>query len=105
MAEVQLHPDWLARIGGAFEQPYMAALKQFLSEERGKGKAIVPRPRAWFAAVDATPPPDVRVGVVGHDPYHGGWDGGEVGEEGVRTGRSRGSPWHQKHEDSQSTMK
>src|SRR3546814_4670211 len=39
MAEVQLHPDWLARIGGEFEQPYMAALKQFLSEERAKGKA------------------------------------------------------------------
>src|SRR3546814_3091802 len=56
MAEVQLHPDWLARIGGEFEQPYMAALKQFLSEERAKGKAIFPRPRDWFAALDATPP-------------------------------------------------
>src|SRR3546814_13911272 len=65
MAEVQLHPDWLARIGGEFEQPYMAALKQFLSEERAKGKAIFPRPRDWFAALDATPPPDVRVVILG----------------------------------------
>ena len=24
MAEVKLHPDWLARIGGEFDQPYMA---------------------------------------------------------------------------------
>jgi len=71
MAEVQLHPDWLARIGGEFEQPYMAALKQFLSEERGKGKAIFPRPRDWFAALDATPPQDVRVVILGQDPYHG----------------------------------
>src|SRR3546814_6745366 len=71
MAEVQLHPDWLARIGGEFEQPYMAALKQFLSEERAKGKAIFPRPRDWFAALDATPPQDVRVVILGQDPYHG----------------------------------
>src|SRR3546814_8898582 len=45
MAEVKLHPDWLAAIGGEFEQPYMAALKQFLAGERAKGKAIYPRPR------------------------------------------------------------
>ena len=71
MAEVKLHPDWLARVGGEFEQPYMAALKQFLAEERAKGKAIFPRPRDWFAALDATPPQDVRVVILGQDPYHG----------------------------------
>ena len=71
MAEINLHPDWLARIGGEFEQPYMAALKQFLSEERAKGKAIFPRPRDWFAALDATAPQDVRVVILGQDPYHG----------------------------------
>ncbi len=71
MAEVKLHPDWLARIGGEFEQPYMAALKQFLGDERAKGKAIYPRPRDWFAALDATAPHDVRVVILGQDPYHG----------------------------------
>jgi len=71
MAEVKLHPEWLARIGGEFEQPYMAALKAFLAEERAKGKAIYPRPREWFAALDATPPQDVRVVILGQDPYHG----------------------------------
>ena len=34
MAEVKLHPDWLAAIGGEFEQPYMAQLKSFLADER-----------------------------------------------------------------------
>ncbi len=71
MSEVKLHPDWLARIGGEFEQPYMAALKAFLGAEREKGKAIYPRPRDWFAALDATPPQDVRVVILGQDPYHG----------------------------------
>lgn len=71
MAEVKLHPDWLARIGGEFEQPYMAALKTFLADERVKGKTIYPRPRDWFAALDATPPQAVRVVILGQDPYHG----------------------------------
>ncbi|MFN4358400.1 uracil-DNA glycosylase [Sphingopyxis alaskensis] len=71
MAEVKLHPDWLARIGGEFAQPYMAALKQFLEGERAKGKIIYPRPRDWFAALDATPPDAVRVVILGQDPYHG----------------------------------
>ncbi|PZQ23794.1 MAG: uracil-DNA glycosylase [Sphingopyxis macrogoltabida] len=71
MAEVKLHPDWLAAIGGEFEQPYMAQLKAFLAEERMKGKAIYPRPRDWFGALDATPPGQVRVVILGQDPYHG----------------------------------
>lgn len=71
MADVKLHPDWLARIGGEFDQPYMGALKQFLADQRAKGKRIYPRPRDWFAALDATPPQDVRVVILGQDPYHG----------------------------------
>ena len=43
----------------------MAALKQFLAGERAKGKAIFPRPRDWFAALDATPP------VIGQAPAFG----------------------------------
>jgi uracil-DNA glycosylase len=49
----------------------MAALKAFLAAERDKGKTIYPRPRDWFAALDATPPHDVRVVILGQDPYHG----------------------------------
>ncbi|MBA4748050.1 MAG: uracil-DNA glycosylase [Sphingopyxis sp.] len=71
MANVKLHPDWLARIGGEFDQPYMAALKAFLTAERAAGKTIYPRPGHWFAALDATPPDAVRVVILGQDPYHG----------------------------------
>ena len=71
MAEVKLHPDWLARVGGEFDQPYMAALKAFLAAERAAGKTIYPAARDWFAALDATPPDAVRVVILGQDPYHG----------------------------------
>lgn len=71
MADVKLHPDWLARVGREFDQPYMADLKAFLAAERAAGKVIYPAPQNWFAALDATPPDAVRVVILGQDPYHG----------------------------------
>lgn len=71
MADIKLSPAWLARIGGEFDQPYMADLRAFLLAERAAGKTIYPRPRDWFAALDATPPDAVRVVILGQDPYHG----------------------------------
>lgn len=71
MGDIKLHPDWLARIGGEFDQPYMGALKAFLASERAGGKTIYPPPRDWFAALDAAPPDTVRVVILGQDPYHG----------------------------------
>jgi len=69
--EIKLHPSWLERIGGEFEQPYMAELKRFLIEERERGKQIFPRGSEWFRALDLTPLEDVRVVILGQDPYHG----------------------------------
>jgi uracil-DNA glycosylase len=71
MAKVKLHPLWRARVGGEFDQPYMADLKAFLASERSAGKTIYPPPAQWFAALDATPPDAVRVVILGQDPYHG----------------------------------
>ena len=69
--EIKLHPSWLERIGGEFEQPYMADLKRFLLEERERGKQIFPRGTEWFRALDLTPLEQVRVVILGQDPYHG----------------------------------
>lgn len=49
----------------------MAALKQFLLEERQAGKQIFPPADHWFHALDSTPLEDVRVVILGQDPYHG----------------------------------
>ena len=69
--EIKLHPSWLERIGGEFEQPYMADLKRFLVGERERGKQIFPRGSDWFRALDLTPLEQVRVVILGQDPYHG----------------------------------
>lgn len=71
MSEIRLHPDWMSLIGDEFEQPYMHELKLFLREERAAGKLIYPPAGQWFAALDATLPQDVRVVILGQDPYHG----------------------------------
>ena len=49
----------------------MAALKEFLVAERDKGKRIFPKGSEWFHALDVTPLEQVRVVILGQDPYHG----------------------------------
>ncbi|PJI89216.1 uracil-DNA glycosylase [Sphingomonas koreensis] len=68
---VKLHPDWLEPLQREFDSPYMASLRQFLLDEKAAGKRIFPRGADWFRALDLTPPQDVRVVILGQDPYHG----------------------------------
>lgn len=49
----------------------MQALKTFLKAEKAQGKVIYPRGSEIFHALDATPFPDVKVVILGQDPYHG----------------------------------
>lgn len=70
-ADIKLHPSWLGPLGGEFAQPYMADLKRFLMGEREAGKRIFPKGSEWFGALDLTPLDDVRVVILGQDPYHG----------------------------------
>ena len=71
MGDPKLHPSWLEPLRGEFAAPYMAALRQFLVTEKAAGKRIFPRGPNWFRALDLTPLDDVRVVILGQDPYHG----------------------------------
>ncbi|WP_439544616.1 uracil-DNA glycosylase [Sandarakinorhabdus sp.] len=68
---VKLHESWREPLADHFASPQMAALRAFLVAEREAGKAIFPRPGAWFRALDLTPLDQVRVVILGQDPYHG----------------------------------
>jgi uracil-DNA glycosylase len=68
---VKLHPSWLKSLRGEFAQPYMGELRRFLVNEREKGKRIFPKGSDWFRALDLTPLDEVRVVILGQDPYHG----------------------------------
>ena len=67
----QLHPSWLAVIGGELEKPYMQALRAFLKQEKAAGKDIYPPSPLIFNAFNHTPFDQVRVVIIGQDPYHG----------------------------------
>lgn len=71
MPTIKLDKTWLQALQNEFEAPYMAELKAFLLAERNAGKTIYPKASHWFAALDSTPLPDVRVVILGQDPYHG----------------------------------
>ncbi len=68
---IDLPDDWLAVLGGEFEQPYMQNLKAFLAQEKAQGKVIYPHSSDWFNAFKYTPLDQVKVVILGQDPYHG----------------------------------
>lgn len=68
---VQLHPEWMTVLGEEFQQPYMQTLREFLRAEQAAGEVIYPPPSAFFAALNKTPLSQVRVVILGQDPYHG----------------------------------
>tara|TARA_Y100000588_G_scaffold342733_1_gene387731 strand:+ start:535 stop:1212 length:678 start_codon:yes stop_codon:yes gene_type:complete len=67
----ELHPSWQAVLGQEFEQPYMHTLREFLQQEKAAGKVIFPPGPQIFNAFNHTPFDQVRVVIIGQDPYHG----------------------------------
>lgn len=68
---VQLEESWLAVLEEEFEKEYMKQLKQFLLEEKKKGKIVYPNSSEIFNAFNLTPFDKVKVVILGQDPYHG----------------------------------
>jgi len=69
--EVQLHSSWKAALGNEFEADYMVRLRAFLQGEKAAGKRIFPPGNEIFNALNSTPLEDVKVVIIGQDPYHG----------------------------------
>ncbi|HRK97432.1 MAG: uracil-DNA glycosylase [Alphaproteobacteria bacterium] len=68
---VKLDPSWLDVIGVEFDKSYMVQLKSFLAQEKKAGKVIYPKGDEIFNAMNTTRFDDVRVVILGQDPYHG----------------------------------
>jgi uracil-DNA glycosylase len=66
----QLNQEWLDLLHEEFKKPYFYALKNFLKEEK-KRYTIYPPGQQIFSALDATPPSNTKVVIIGQDPYHG----------------------------------
>lgn len=70
MLKEQLPPSWREALEAEFSKPYMASLEAFLEHERQE-HAVYPPPEDMLNALKYTPFDQVRVLVVGQDPYHG----------------------------------
>lgn len=71
MDEPRLPPSWREPLRAELDSAEMAALRAFLRDERAGGQTIFPAERDWFRALELTPLADVRVVILGQDPYHG----------------------------------
>ena len=69
--EVKIESSWKQALQSEFEQPYFAELVRFLHREKQEGKVIYPPGRQIFRAFELTPLPEVKVVILGQDPYHG----------------------------------
>lgn len=65
-----LPASWTPIVGDELEQPYFQKLQAFLKEER-KHQTIYPPEQEVFQALSVTPFKEVRVLILGQDPYHG----------------------------------
>ena len=70
MFDLQIHNSWKTRLANEFENHYFVKLKQFLLEEQSK-HVIYPPENLIFSAFNFTPFDDVKVVILGQDPYHG----------------------------------
>lgn len=68
--DVQIHPSWHEKLKGEFEKPYFAELAAFVKKEYIE-ETVYPQPKAIFRAFDLTPFEEVKVVILGQDPYHG----------------------------------
>jgi len=66
----QIHPSWAKALRHEFEQDYFLALKQFLLEEKSQFPVYPPGPLI-FNAFNQTPFEEVKVVIIGQEPYHG----------------------------------
>lgn len=68
---VDLEPGWLNVLHDEFEKDYMIKLRHFLLEEKQKGEVVYPKNGDIFNAFNKTPFDQVKVVILGQDPYHG----------------------------------
>ena len=68
---VDLEPSWLEVLADEFDKDYMVQLRLFLKNEKQAGNKIYPKGSDIFNAFWKTPFTNLKVVILGQDPYHG----------------------------------
>lgn len=69
--EVKIEPSWKQILKDEFKKPYFENIVLHLKTEKTQGKAIYPPGSLIFNAFNTTPAENVKVVIIGQDPYHG----------------------------------
>ena len=69
--KLSLNPSWQPFLNPEFDKPYMLSLLSFLTAEYAQKKSIFPPEKQIFNAFNLTPFDQVKVVIIGQDPYHG----------------------------------
>ncbi len=67
--EVQIEDSWKRHLQTEFDKPYFETLTSFVREEYGKGRCYPPG-KLIFNAFNLCPFDQVKVVLIGQDPYH-----------------------------------
>ena len=67
---VRISPSWNALLSSEFEKPYFQALTAFVKKEYSE-HTCYPKGKEIFAAFDQCPVENLKVVLLGQDPYHG----------------------------------
>ncbi|NTU95776.1 MAG: uracil-DNA glycosylase [Bacteroidales bacterium] len=68
---VQIESSWKELLSDEFEKPYFVSLSEYLKREKLSGIKIYPKGPDIFNAFNMTPVQNVKVVILGQDPYHG----------------------------------
>lgn len=68
--QVKIHSSWQSHLSDEFDKPYFQNLISFVKEEYSKSRCF-PKGSQIFSAFDFCPFDDVKVVIIGQDPYHG----------------------------------
>jgi uracil-DNA glycosylase len=68
---IQIDQSWKEVLKDEFQKPYFSHIKEFLTQEKNNGKIIFPKGPDIFNAFNQTPFDNVKVVILGQDPYHG----------------------------------
>jgi uracil-DNA glycosylase len=66
-----LPPQWRALLASEAAAPYFKKLSQFLNSEYRKGAVVYPERKNILRAIQSLDYDDVKVVILGQDPYHG----------------------------------
>lgn len=71
LQSIQMEESWKQVLKDEFSKEYFTGIKKYLQEAKQKGEIIYPPGQQIFNAYNLTPFNEVKVVILGQDPYHG----------------------------------